>query len=75
MPSNANYEVFKNFVSGGFGGVCCVATGHPFDTVKVRLQTMPVPAPGEQPLFKGAMDCVAKTVTKEGVLALYKVIF
>ncbi|VDD94241.1 unnamed protein product [Enterobius vermicularis] len=72
MPSNANYEVFKNFVSGGFGGVCCVATGHPFDTVKVRLQTMPVPAPGEQPLFKGAMDCVAKTVTKEGVLALYK---
>ena len=25
----------KNFLAGGFGGVCCVATGHPLDTIKV----------------------------------------
>lgn len=26
----------KNFLAGGFGGVCCVVTGHPLDTIKVR---------------------------------------
>uniref|UniRef100_A0A0N5AVR0 Mitochondrial carnitine/acylcarnitine carrier protein n=1 Tax=Syphacia muris TaxID=451379 RepID=A0A0N5AVR0_9BILA len=69
---NAKYEVFKNFISGGFGGVCCVATGHPFDTVKVRLQTMVAPKTGENPLFTGAFDCLRKTAAKEGFLALYK---
>lgn len=27
----------KNFFAGGFGGVCCVVSGHPLDTIKVRL--------------------------------------
>ena len=26
---------FRSFVAGGFGGVCCVVSGQPFDTVKV----------------------------------------
>lgn len=26
----------KNFLAGGFGGVCCIATGHPLDTIKVQ---------------------------------------
>ena len=39
-------ELGKNFVAGGVGGVGAVLSGHPFDTIKVRLQTMPVPLPG-----------------------------
>ena len=26
---------FRSFVGGGFGGVCCVTSGQPFDTIKV----------------------------------------
>ena len=26
-----------NFLAGGFGGMCLVAAGHPFDTVKVCM--------------------------------------
>lgn len=26
----------RNFFAGGFGGVCGVTIGHPFDTIKVR---------------------------------------
>lgn len=33
-------------------------TGHPFDTVKVRLQTQPT----EKPLYNGVADCVKKTI-------------
>jgi len=62
----------KNFFAGGFGGVCCVATGHPLDTIKVRLQTMPKPKPGEKPLFTGTFDCALKTIRHEGFLGLYK---
>lgn len=25
----------KNFIAGGFGGMCVVASGHPLDTIKV----------------------------------------
>ncbi|RZF39986.1 hypothetical protein LSTR_LSTR002389 [Laodelphax striatellus] len=62
----------KYFLSGGFGGVCTVVAGHPLDTIKVRLQTMPKPAPGMPPLFTGTWDCAKKTITKEGVAGLYK---
>uniref|UniRef100_A0A914PBA1 Mitochondrial carnitine/acylcarnitine carrier protein n=1 Tax=Panagrolaimus davidi TaxID=227884 RepID=A0A914PBA1_9BILA len=68
--SNTNF--IENFVAGGFGGLCTVVVGHPFDTVKVRLQTMPKPPPGEAPLFKGALDCVQQTIKREGFFALYK---
>jgi solute carrier family 25 carnitine/acylcarnitine transporter 20/29 len=68
--SNTNF--IENFVAGGIGGLCTVVVGHPFDTVKVRLQTMPKPPPGEAPLFKGALDCVQQTIKREGFFALYK---
>lgn len=28
----------KNFLAGGFGGICCVVSGHPLDTIKVDNQ-------------------------------------
>ncbi|KAK3104011.1 hypothetical protein FSP39_023658 [Pinctada imbricata] len=62
----------KDFVAGGAGGVCLVFAGQPLDTIKVRLQTMPKPAPGQSPLYKGTWDCAMKTVNKEGFLGLYK---
>ncbi|KAK6748030.1 hypothetical protein RB195_000942 [Necator americanus] len=65
-------DVITNFIAGGVGGSCTVIVGHPFDTVKVRLQTMPRPKPGEAPMYTGALDCVKRTVAKEGFFALYK---
>ncbi|KAK7490060.1 hypothetical protein BaRGS_00018760 [Batillaria attramentaria] len=68
----------KDFLAGGFGGVCCVVAGHPLDTIKVRLQTMPKPLPGQSPIFSGTWDCARQTVVKEpdylnkGVRGLYK---
>ncbi|XP_069142378.1 mitochondrial carnitine/acylcarnitine carrier protein-like [Argopecten irradians] len=62
----------KDFIAGGAGGVCCVFAGHPLDTIKVRVQTMPKPGPGESPLYKGTLDCALKTVQKEGFFGLYK---
>lgn len=35
--------------------------GHPFDLVKVRMQT------AEAGVYKGAFDVVGRTVAKEGV--------
>jgi solute carrier family 25 carnitine/acylcarnitine transporter 20/29 len=42
------------------------AVGHPFDTVKVRLQTT------DTSQFKGPLDCLLQTVRKEGFTGLYK---
>ncbi|KAF5323618.1 hypothetical protein D9611_005762 [Ephemerocybe angulata] len=59
-------ENVKSFIAGGFGGVCAVVVGHPFDLTKTRLQTA---SPGA---YTGAIDCVKKTVAKDGVKGLYR---
>lgn len=51
----------RSFAAGGVGGVCAVIVGHPFDLVKVRLQT------AEKGVYNGAMDVVRKTVAREGL--------
>ncbi|CAH8509191.1 unnamed protein product [Schistosoma bovis] len=62
----------KSFLAGGFGGACCIAIGHPFDTIKVRLQTMPHVTSGTAPMYYGTFDCVKKTVAADGIFGLYK---
>ncbi|CAK8677474.1 unnamed protein product [Clavelina lepadiformis] len=65
-------SIWKDFIAGGFGGICAVVSGHPLDTIKVRLQTMPTPAPGQAPMFTGTWDCFTKTIKHEGFRGLYK---
>ncbi|KAK2734277.1 hypothetical protein FQN55_002825 [Onygenales sp. PD_40] len=57
---------YKGFVAGVFSGIAKLSVGHPFDTIKVRLQTT------KATHFKGPLDCLLQTVRKEGVTALYK---
>lgn len=63
---NELLDNIKSFTAGGFGGVCSVLVGHPFDLVKVRLQSA---APG---VYTGAMDVVKRTLAKDGVTGLYR---
>ncbi len=53
----------KSFAAGGFGGICAVLTGHPFDLVKVRLQTG---------LYNSSVQCVKQTIAKDGLTGLYR---
>ncbi|VDP09288.1 unnamed protein product [Soboliphyme baturini] len=62
----------RNFIAGGVGGVFCVLSGHPFDTIKVRVQTATHTPLGDIAVFKGTYDCLRKTVVNEGFFALYK---
>lgn len=68
----ANKDPLKEFIAGGFGGSCLVLVGHPLDTIKVRLQTMPKPLAGSAPAYTGTLDCAKKTVINEGFRGLYK---
>jgi len=61
-----SFQSLRDLVAGGVGGVCSVLVGHPFDLVKVRLQT------AEKGVYTGAMDVVRKTIAREGpVKGLY----
>ncbi|KAF8961776.1 hypothetical protein BGZ46_001296 [Entomortierella lignicola] len=62
LPSWVN-----DVVAGTVGGWAQVVSGHPFDTLKVRLQTQPNP-----PKYSGAMDCLRVTLKEEGPSGLYK---
>eukprot|EP01065_Artemidia_motanka_P001618 TRINITY_DN1073_c4_g1_i1.p1 TRINITY_DN1073_c4_g1~~TRINITY_DN1073_c4_g1_i1.p1 ORF type:complete len:320 (+),score=136.75 TRINITY_DN1073_c4_g1_i1:81-962(+) len=54
----------KAFLSGGFGGSCCVLVGHPLDLIKTRLQTSTE--------YKGMIDCGLRTFKQDGIRGLYR---
>lgn len=62
-PSWANSVI--DVLSGVFGAACLVASGNPFDTAKVRLQTQP----GR---YSHSFACIARMVHEEGITSLWK---
>lgn len=48
-------------LAGGVGGVCSVSVGHPFDLIKVRLQT------ADKAMRVSALDSVRKSVARDGL--------
>ncbi|KAL8263962.1 hypothetical protein R6Q59_022092 [Mikania micrantha] len=65
-------EVAKDLTAGTIGGAAQLIVGHPFDTIKVKLQSQPVPLPGQLPRYSGAIDAVKQTLAAEGPRGLYK---
>ena len=61
VATKSSLQSLRALVAGGVGGVCAVVVGHPFDLVKVRLQT------AEKGVYTGAMDVVRKTIAREGL--------
>lgn len=54
----------KEVIAGGIAGIAQAAVGHPFDTVKVALQT--------STRYKGMGDAFRSIIAKEGVAGVYK---
>lgn len=65
-------DAAKDLASGTVGGAAQIIVGHPFDTIKVKLQSQPAPTPGRPPRYAGAFDAVRQTVAAEGPKGLYK---
>jgi len=66
-PSKSvGHSSYKGFVAGVISGAAKLAVGHPFDTIKVRLQT------SDKGRFLGPWDCLLKTLRREGFNGLYK---
>jgi hypothetical protein len=59
--TKSSLQSLRALAAGGVGGVCAVVVGHPFDLVKVRMQT------AEKGVYSGAMDVARKTIAKEGL--------
>ena len=60
VATKKSLSSLRDFAAGGVGGIFAVVVGHPFDLVKVRLQT------AEKGVYTGAMDVVRKTIAREG---------
>ncbi|PHH58660.1 hypothetical protein CDD82_2796 [Ophiocordyceps australis] len=60
-PASSIASQVRALAAGGFGGICAVLVGHPFDLVKVRLQT------AERGVYSSAMDVVRKSVARDGL--------
>ena len=67
-PQSALVRSAKDVFAGTCGGVTVTLVGHPFDTVKVLLQTQSA----TNPAYKGPLDAASKVVKSEGFKGLYK---
>jgi len=65
--SQTPWQRVRNFIAGYCSGICLVLVGHPFDTIKVRLQTE-----GTSGKFKGPIHCLKETFANEGIKGVYK---
>ena len=66
-------EPAANLLAGGVGGLASLVIGHPFDTVKVRLQTMSGArdqAGGRH--YANARDCLLQMLRHEGPASLFR---
>ncbi|ORY89145.1 mitochondrial carrier domain-containing protein [Leucosporidium creatinivorum] len=67
IANTADTQVrWKGFAAGVASGATKLLVGHPFDTIKTRMQCSP---PGT---FTGPLDCLKRTIKLEGPRALYK---
>ncbi|KAH6643877.1 mitochondrial carrier domain-containing protein [Boeremia exigua] len=60
--TKSSVQSLRALVAGGVGGVFAVVVGHPFDLVKVRMQT------AEKGVYTGAMDVVRKGIARDGLV-------
>lgn len=67
MGENSGY---KHYVAGLVSGVSMVIVGHPFDTVKVKLQKHNTEANGFK--YRSGLHCTTRILKTEGVRGLYR---
>ncbi|KAF3035395.1 carnitine transporter [Didymella keratinophila] len=60
--TKSSVQSLRALVAGGVGGVFAVVVGHPFDLVKVRMQT------AEKGVYNGAMDVLRKGIARDGLV-------
>ncbi|DBA99490.1 TPA: hypothetical protein ACH3X3_012077 [Trebouxia sp. C0006] len=65
-------SIAADLTAGTFAGATSLVVGHPFDTIKVKLQSQPRPLPGYQPQYASALDAVRKTIAEGGVFSLFR---
>ncbi|KAL4626862.1 hypothetical protein ACB092_05G127400 [Castanea dentata] len=67
MAASSSY---KEYVAGLVAGVATVITGHPFDTVKVKLQKHNTEAHGVT--YRSGWHCTTRVLKTEGIRGLYR---
>ncbi|CAO1613392.1 unnamed protein product [Sympodiomycopsis kandeliae] len=64
-PPSASAQI-HGYVAGVASGLTKLSVGHPFDSIKVRMQISPLGT------YKGPLDCFLQLVQRESLLGLYK---
>ncbi|KAK3669485.1 mitochondrial ornithine carrier protein [Recurvomyces mirabilis] len=62
-------NALRDITSGIIGGIVSKVVEYPFDTIKVRLQSMPDHLPLQ---YEGPLDCIRQTFAKEGLRGFYR---
>ncbi|CAH1793632.1 unnamed protein product [Owenia fusiformis] len=71
-----NTQLDDNYIthtlSSACSGMVSASLSTPLDVVKTRIMNQPTDVHSRGLLYKGSVDCLMKTINKEGFFALYK---
>lgn len=68
LPDSHTVHILSSICAG----LVAALMGTPADVVKTRVMNQPTDSNGRGLLYRGAIDCLRETVSKEGFMALYK---
>lgn len=61
-------DAWIEIIAGSVAGSAAKLIEYPFDTTKVKLQAQDI----RNPVYRGAVDCMWRTIRTEGVMGLYR---
>ena len=67
-PKPAKYDIFHQLINGAVGGSLNAIAGHPFDTIRVRMQCV-------NSSYNSSRECLRMTIKNEGYGALFNGIY
>ncbi|KMT04626.1 hypothetical protein BVRB_8g182800 isoform A [Beta vulgaris subsp. vulgaris] len=70
VKESADASAYKEYLAGLTAGLATVIIGHPFDTVKVKLQKHNTEVHGVK--YRNGLHCAARILQNEGVRGLYR---
>eukprot|EP00897_Mesotaenium_endlicherianum_P008282 jgi/Mesen1/7482/ME000039S06697 len=65
-------ETTVSVIAGFCAGISEVLVGHPFDTIKTKIQTQAVDRVGDKVVYKGPLHCASAIIRREGLAGLYR---
>lgn len=71
-PAGQQLSLGELFAAGAFAGTANTILSGPIENIRIKLQSQPVPKPGQKKLYEGPLDCAMKLYRANGLRGIFQ---